>query len=837
MQVLKFGGASISSPEAMVQAAEIICSHKRPTVVVVSAIGGVTDSLVAAANAASQGDISKSEAATFDFRRRYLGAIDTLISDHKYAESLRLQVEESASEFKSICQSIYVLKEVTPRILDVAVARGERMAAKLIAAILEEKGVKVAYRDATEIISVVKRQGTFVPNFGACAMRANQLLSAKDSIYVVPGFIAEGPNKQLVTLGRGGSDYSASIIAGALGASSVTLYKDVAGLLTADPRYVEDARIIERLHYREAAELAYYGAKILHPRTIIPLVDKSIPLIIKKSSSPDEPGTTISNEDSQREFPVKALTAMTNQAIIAVEGKGMVGLPGIAAKTFFAMANAGISVSVISQASSEASICFVVSEEQSQLAVETLQEDFRFELEQGQLDNIRCDRGIAVVAIVGLGMKGLPGIAARALGAMGRSKINVEAIAQGSSELNISMAIKESQVKKALIALHNEFRLEKLKPLYSRSENYSDIVVFGLGKIGRSLIEQINSQDQYFKNQMGIGLRTVSLIDSREVQVEPQGFGVDQLTKLKQSKAESGRMSQLPALERGQVSKEITDKVLALTLDRGIFVDLTAEESDDLVLSALKEGFNVVLANKKPLSVPSDRFHQLFEQAKSRGLMLRYEATVGAGLPVLDTLAKLKSAGDEVISISGCLSGTLGYLMSELEKGVSYSSAVKSAFDSGYTEPHPREDLSGMDVARKALILARSLGREINIEELEVEKLYRDSSDSDDPATFVANLVEMDEEIEAMVAKARSEGKVLRYVANIAGEGVEVGVKAVSIDSPLGRLQGTDNQIVITTKRYSENPLVVTGPGAGVEVTAAGVLNDIIAITTAQKRH
>ncbi len=836
IQVFKFGGTSLGTPENIKLALDIVKKRQSKLIVVVSAMGGITDRLLDSANTAATGDLQTARATCSEFKRRHEEAIDELVKSPMRSAFLKKLADDFTTEFDAICKSLSILKEHTPRILDVSVARGERMMAQLFSAALEECDVKSAFIDATELIYLERKLGTISPDWekssAFCKSKIPPLFEDHD-VVLVPGFIGTGPDQEIMTLGRSGTDYSATILANCIDADQVVFFKEVDGMLTTDPRFVENARVIPELHYREATELAYYGANVLHPRTIIPLLDKKIPLIVKNSFSPDFPGTTISAKVSGDSYPVKALTAIPGQALITVEGNGMIGVPGIAGRTFTTMAGGDISVSVISQASSEASICFVVPNDQANEAIDLLHDAFKYEIAHRLIDKIYAKKDLAVVAVVGMGMKGVPGIAARTFSSVSRAEINIVTIAQGSSELNISFAVEESQMQAALKALHREYQLDKMRALPYRKGREATVTIFGFGQIGRTLAKQISTQTSYLKQTYQTDFHCIALADRSGLVVNEEGYNSKQLEELinlkKNGKALVEGVGQKSLAE---ISEDVKKRIFQLPMQKGIFTDLTAEESAPIILEALKNGMHVALANKKPLAIPQADFDELFATARENGVMLRYEATVGAGLPVLDTLEKLASAGDEVDVILGCLSGTLGYLMTELEDGVSYSESVAKAYKLGYTEPDPREDLSGMDVARKALILSRTLGRRINIEDIKLEPLFPSDLSDDDPHKFIENLKKLDEEFNEKIKRASSENRVLRYVARIERQGVSVGIEAVERSSPLGRLRGTDNQVTIKTRRYDANPLIVTGPGAGAEVTAAGVLNDIVAIAT-----
>ena len=839
-EVYKFGGVAVGNADAIRTAAIHIAKVAPRVAVVVSAMTGITDLLHEVAQAALKGDRPTYEEAAGLFESRHLDVVAGLIRTKRDAEPLRQLIAASARELLSMADSIAVLRELTPRASDALVARGERVLASIFTAFLQQEGLAAACVDATEIVITERRLGSVWPNLQKCERAAKKIIEpllAGGQIVVMPGYLGRGVDGEVVTLGRGGTDFSAAILARCIGARAVTLFKEVDGLMTADPRSVPAARLLPELHYREAAELAFYGAKVLHPRTMIPLVDRKIPLFVRSTFHAHLPGTRIAEDVKPGHYPVKALTAIHKQALIAIEGSGMIGVPGVAGRAFGALALAGHSVSMISQASSEASICFVLPETEADHAVAALEETFATERKMKLVDRIQAEKKIALVAVVGLGMRGRPGIAARTFSALSAEKVNILAIAQGSSELNITVAIAEADVNRALTALHSEYQLDKIRPLADTSGRESKLTLLGFGQIGRALARQLVSQEKHLRQESGIDIKVVAVADRSGIKIDEKGLTSGALQRMAKQKATGAPLFDRDSpLTVEQLQKMMREELWLLPSHRPIVVDLTSEETAPLLQEAVEQGFHVVLANKKPLAVPQIEFDRLMQTARDRGLSIRYEATAGAGLPVLDTLAKLKEAGDRVETILGCFSGTLGFIMTALEDGVSFSEAVKQACKNGYTEPDPRDDLSGTDVARKALILARTLGQRVELAEIDLEPLYGPEVDDADPATFIANLARLDTAFAERTAAARRSGRVLRYVAKIDRK-IRVGIEAVPENSPMGRLRGTDNQVAIYSKRYKTNPLVVTGPGAGAEVTAAGVLNDIVAITMEERRR
>lgn len=839
IDVFKFGGVAVGSAEAIRTAVAHVKRSAPRVAAIVSAANGVTDLLLESGQDALRGDRAAFISAAKRFETRHEELIRDLVANRARAERLRQIIADSAQELRSMCESISVLRELTTRAQDALVARGERVLAQIFVEVLAEHGVKAEYVDAPDVIVTERRLGSLWPNLTKCERNAKKLVIPiidAGRVVIMPGYLGSGPAGEVVTLGRGGSDFSAAILARSITARAVTLFKEVDGLMTADPKSVPSARLLAELHYREAAELAFYGAKVLHPRTMIPLVDRKIPLFVRNTFR-DGSATRIADDVKPGAYPVKALTAIHRQSLISIEGSGMIGVPGVAGRAFSALSAAGHSVSMISQASSEASICFVIPENEAQHAVKALEEAFLLERKAKLIDRIRAEKAIALIAVVGLGMRGRPGIAARTFSALSGARVNVVAIAQGSSELNITVAVAEEDATRALQALHSEYQLDKLHPLADATGRESKLTLLGFGQIGRELASQLTAQEKHLRQELGLDIAIVGVADRSGIKVEEHGFSAAALQRLAKQKASGARLFDRDSvLSIAELQKAMEKELWLLPSHRPILVDLTSEETAPLIQKALENGFHIVLANKKPLAVSQLAFDELIATARERGLALRYEATAGAGLPVLDTLAKLNESGDRVETILGAFSGTLGFIMSALEEGKRFSDAVAEAWKLGYTEPDPRDDLSGTDVARKALILARTLGRRLELSDIALESLFTKEVDDANPARFVANLEKLDDVFAEKVARAKRDGKVLRYVAKIAPRSIRVGVEAVEQASPIGRLKGTANTIVIHSKRYRDNPLVVTGPGAGAAVTAAGVLNDIVAITMHERR-
>ena len=825
LEIWKFGGASLADAAAITKAVSIICGHDGRLVIVASALGGITDLLLEGAAAATSGRHADASRAAAEFLRRNRDVARALLPPGPARRRLMATIDASAREYKELCIAIAVLGHLAPRASDLLVSRGERMAASILAAALSNARRRAAYADATEIIATDGSHGGAAPLLAQTSRQARRRLVPMleaGTIAVVPGFIGRAADGSVTTLGRGGSDLTATLLGRALAAKRVVCWKDVPGILTADPRLVADARLIPQLHHREAAEVAHYGAKVLHPRALIPIAGTRITLHVRSFVNPDQPGTEVSARRSLSQYPVKALAIVRGQAIVTVAGKGMVGVHGIAARTFVAVDAEQLSVSTIFQASSESSIGFTLPEGEADRAVASLRTAFRDELAHGLIDNITARRGMAVVAVVGDGMAGAPGIAARVFSALAAASVNVIAIAQGSSERNISFVVSAEQATDAARRVHAAFQLSKIGGGGAPAAPRTDVVLLGFGRVGRALADQISAAN----GQSSV--RVVGLLDRSGYIFEPRGLSRRRLTDLTREKDAGALLTALGG--KPAAAAEALSVMARHATSRPVVVDVTSENTGDLLCTALNSGFSVVLANKKPLAGTWKSYEELLTASTRGGRQLKYEATVGAGLPIIDTYQKLVETGDRVTMIEGCVSGTLMYVVSAVSAGKPFSQAVREAVDKGYAEPDPRDDLSGADAARKALILARLMGYRgagPTPDDLVPKSLRKLPLDA-----FMARLSEVDDEWRTRVAREAARNRVLRYVVSASPRGVSARLTAVDASSPIGALQGTRNLISFTTKRYSKEPLVVSGPGAGAEVTAAGILNDIYSLAT-----
>jgi aspartokinase/homoserine dehydrogenase 1 len=824
LEVWKFGGASLASSDEIRKAAALIAKHDGPIVIVASALAGVTDLLLGGAVHAVQGRPADASRAAATFLKKHREVVRAVLPGGEARRRLLGVIDAAAREYRDLCGAVGLLGHLAPRASDLLVARGERMSARILTAALVRAGRRAVFIDAVDIVDTDGHHGGAAPNLGVTTKTARRLLRptlAQGAIAVVPGFIGRAPDASVTTLGRGGSDLTATLLGRALGAKRVVLWKDVPGILTADPRLVTDARLIPQLHHREAGEVAHYGAKVLHPRALIPIAGTRVELHVRSFIKPDVPGTEVSARRSLRTYPVKALAIVHGQAIVTVAGKGMVGVHGIAARTFGAVETERLSVSTIFQASSESSIGFTLPESEADRAVRSIRQAFSGEIASGLIDNVTARPGMAVLAVVGDGMAGTPGVAARVFTALAAARINVVAIAQGSSERNISFAVNGSDAAEAARAVHTAFQLSKIgggRPLPALR---TDVVLLGFGRVGRELADQLaapaNGQP---------GVRVVGLLDRSGYIFEPRGLSRRRLLDLARKKDSGALLSSLGG--NAATAAEALTTMAGHAVSRPIVVDVTSDETGDLLRAAIGQGFSVVLANKKPLAGTFASYASLVEAPQNGGPRVKYEATVGAGLPIIDTYHKLVETGDRVLRVEGCVSGTLMYIMSAVSEGQRFSEAVRRAVEKGYAEPDAREDLSGMDAARKGLILARLLGyhgpaptphdlvpRGLNTVSLEA---------------FFERLPDFDAEWAERVARERRAGKVLRYVVTATPRSVSARLVAVPASSPMGALEGTRNLVQFTTRRYHREPLVISGPGAGAAVTAAGLLNDIYSL-------
>lgn len=836
MRVFKFGGTSVGSAERMLDVASLVQREldDGPVVVVASAMSGVTNLLVEAARVVAEGDRDRASDIVAELDGKHNEALATLLkagsetAGFEGGDVLAALRDLMGDLWEMLAATVHI-GELTARVRDRVLSTGEKMSVRLLVLALRAIGIDAVAMDADGFIETDGNFGEANPLSGIADRTIQAALKpelAAGRVPVVTGFCGRAPDGATTTLGRGGSDLTATVIAGALDAREVTLWSDVDGVYSADPRIVPEARVIPQLNFREAAEMSYYGAKVLHQRTMIPVAGKGIPVRSRNTMRPDMPGTLIDGRFTPGSHPVKACTAVRDHALLSVEGKGMAGVPGVAARVFGALAAREISVTMISQSSSEASICFAVPASHALSAEAALKRTFRADISRGAVEEIVVRRNVGLVAAVGLGMARTPGVAARLFTALGSRGINIYAIAQGSSELNVSLAIQDADVPDALRAMHAEFGLDRLDTGVD-PERHFDILLIGAGKVGRALLELVPARRAHIRARFGLDARVVGVADRSGYVLDPTGLSDEKLSALCEGKA-AGKSLASQGGTAAQSPRELVEAALNYRLARPVVVDVTdASENGALFRRAFELGADVVTANKGPLAAD---YAGLQEAADAAHQVLKAEATVGAGLPVVDTLEVLLATGDELEQAEGCLSGTLGFLMTRLEEGAAFSAAVAEAMELGYTEPDPAIDLSGEDVARKATILGRMSGLTDAVTRVQLEGLVGPELVGLPTEELRGHLEALDAKVAQKVAAAKAAGRKLRFVARVRRDEIVVGPAEVDADSALGMLRGTDNMVVFRSERYDTRPLVVSGPGAGIGVTAMGVLGDILRV-------
>ncbi|MEO1582836.1 MAG: bifunctional aspartate kinase/homoserine dehydrogenase I [Pseudomonadota bacterium] len=807
----KFGGTSLADYECFQRVAALVNQQAAlaPSCVVVSAMGGMTDLLLQLIDRAESG---AAHAEPLDLlERRYLETCACLLDPQQRGTIIDLWQSDRRS-IEDLSSAIGLLGSAPQRTRDVVAGFGELWSARLLSAVLESDGLSVRFIDARDVITV--RQTRLGPSVLWARSRANleACLQAESShVLVVTGFIASDESGLQTTLGRNGSDHSAAIMAALLKAESITIWTDVPGVMSGDPRKVPDAQVISQMSYSEAMELAYFGAKVIHPQTMGPAVEQAIPIYIRSTFEPESGGTAVTSTSGQKD-PIKGITSIGSMAVVNVEGSGMIGVPGTAHRIFEALRAAEISVALISQASSEHSICFVVPDELAARAQAVIKATFAPEIAEGQIQTVAVTHDCSVVAVVGDSMSGTPGVAGRFLSALGSAGINVIAIAQGSSERNISVVVPGADATRAVRAVHSGFYL---------STKTLSIGVIGVGTVGRALLEQLREQGSALRERFNLDLRIRALARSQRMLL---GDGRLDLEGWQEAMQSEGVATDLGAL---------TEHVAPDHLPHAVIVDCTADESVvDHYADWAQRGIHIVTPNKRAFSGNTSRLGALRERACVSGSHLLYETTVGAALPVLGTLKDLRDTGDRVQEVQGIFSGTLAYLFNQFDGSVPFSEIVRKARNAGFTEPDPRDDLSGMDVARKMVIVARELGYELELSEVSVESLVPAGMETLTVDEFLEALSCADEAMNQRVQSAISEQSCLRYIATLDEHGsISVALRTVPVSDTFARLALTDNMIRIRSNRYFNNPLVIQGPGAGPEVTAAGIFADLLRLT------
>lgn len=814
MKVLKFGGSSVRNAENITKVVDILedkLKRGEKLTVVCSALGGITDLLIKMSELAANG---KDEYIAYyhQFKDRHESTAKTLLGDEGYmqiAESL----DQNYSVLKDLLKGIFLVREVSPRTMDYVLSFGERNSNFIIAQTLQKRNIEAAYLDARNIIVTNKDFGAAKVDFEATNQKIVEHYAGVKAIQIVTGFIASDVGGLTTTLGRGGSDYTAAILAGALNATDLEIWTDVDGVLTSDPRKVRKAFTVDRLSYAEAMEMSHFGAKVIYPPTIQPAMSRSIPIYIKNTFNPTHPGTKIhSVADENFRSPIKGISALSDIALMNLEGSGMMGTPGISGRLFSTLAAAEINVILITQASSEHSISFAIADKDAKKAKVVLEKEFQKEIDLENIAPIVIDDNQVIIAVIGEKMKSVPGVAGNLFNSLGKNGINISAIAQGSSELNISFVISKEDQSKAMNLIHDSFFLSEQKSI--------NIFSIGVGLIGGTLISQIEDQKDYLKDDLSLEMNIAGLSNSRKMLFNAEGIDTTQWK------------SHIEASELNADIKEFVERMISMNLPNTIFIDNTASgEVPKFYKEILEASISIVTPNKIATSSSYAHYLDLKQTAKRNNVQFLYETNVGAGLPVISTLQGLINSGDRIERIDAVVSGSLSYIFNNFDGSKPFSELVLEAKELGYTEPDPRDDLSGSDVRRKIIILTREAGIAIEPEDVELEPILPSSCmEAKDVDAFFDALKNENDYFNSMIKKVKEEGKVLRFIASTYNGKAKISLQAVGPENPFYSLQMSDNMIVFTTKRYNNRPLIVRGPGAGAEVTAGGVFSDIIAI-------
>lgn len=800
-RILKFGGSSVGSPERIRSVIEIIRNAEDPIGVVVSAFGGVTDQLIRLGRSASLGNTDQE--LLKEVQERHKVSAKLLIREVHLSEALQ-GLDQTFLELKGILEGVSLIRELSAKTLDLIMSFGERLSAFIIS-----KSIPGArFVDARELIKTDQKFGMARVDFEK-SNRSIQNAFQSPALSVITGFIGSSKENETTTLGRGGSDYTAAIIGAALDVKVIEIWTDVDGVMTADPRKEPYAFSIPEMSYKEAMEMSYFGAKVIHPPTIVPALEKGIPLCIKNTFNPKAPGTLISSTSAENKPIISGISSIDNAALLCLQGSGMVGVCGIAKRLFGALAEKGINIILISQGSSEHSISVAVAPSFVDLALEAIENEFALEMRAHIIDEVAVEKNLSVIAVVGENMCRTPGIAGKLFDALGKNGINVIAITQGSSELNISIVIKREDEIKAIRVIHEAFFLSPRKTLH--------VFLVGLGLIGGTLLKQVHAQAKRLIEEYALDIRFAGLANSRTMNFNPQGFPLENW----QECLAQGKKMDIDAF---------IEQMQGLNLINTVFVDCTSSQSiADAYEKILNSSISIVTPNKKANSGSYKSYKVLKEIAAKKGVHFRYGSNVGAGLPIISTINELVRSGDKVLKIEAILSGTLSYLFNAFTEGKAFSDVVLEAQKKGYTEPDPREDLIGMDVQRKLLILARESNYALEMEDIDVRKfLPEECFEAPSVEDFYRCLKSYDGQMESLRKKAEEEGKRLRFIGRLEnGKGI-ISLEAVDIEHPFYHLAGNDNIIAITSEFYRDHPLVIKGQGAGAKVTAGKVFADLI---------
>ena len=813
MKILKFGGTSVANANnirLVLSIVEKTAASSTKLVVVVSAFSGVTDLLLLAASKAASKDVTFNDVVS-QIENKHKEAIEELIITSQQ-KSLLEATNKDINHLKTLLDGCFLLGELSNRTSDTIMGFGDLLSSQIIAKALEQKVHNSGYKDSREIIKTNNHFGKAVVNFELSSQLIKDYFNSNVfRVTLVPGFIASSTDGYSTTLGRGGSDYTAAILAGALNAELLEIWTDVSGMFTANPKIVKQAHPIETISYQEAMELSHFGAKVLYPPTIQPILKLNIPIVIKNTFEPEAAGTYISSERNKNENPIKGISHIDNIALLTLEGPGMIGVSGSSKRLFEVLSNENINVIFITQASSEHSICIGILNEDADNAQIAIDKAFELEITQNKIDPSIVEENLCIIALVGENMKSYQGLSGKMFSTLGKNNVNIRAIAQGASERNISAVINKRDVKKALNTLHECFFEDNAKQL--------NLFVMGVGNVGEKFIEQIHQQKKYLKENLKINLRVIALSNSRKMLFDDEGIA------LKDWKT---------SLENGEVANKETfiSNVIALNLRNSIFVDVTANESvSQTYAHYLKQNIAVVTCNKIACSSAYENYSNLKQLSRKFNAPFLFETNVGAGLPIIDTLKHLIASGDKVHKIQAVLSGSLNFIFNNFDEKNSFHDVVKEAGVQGFTEPDPKIDLSGVDVARKILILIRESGYKMEIEDIANESfLPVECLETKNNETFFASLIKNAAHFENIYKEALAKDCRLKYVAKFEDGKASVGLQFIPKESPFYNLEGKDNIVQFYTDRYVDQPLLIKGAGAGAAVTASGIFADVIRI-------
>ena len=816
MKILKFGGSSVAHPDRIRKVSQIVEAYQQEGTtfgIIVSALGGVTDLLVEMSYLAARGDQAY-KSYLKEVATRHFAIAKSLLSKQRESDVMEA-LKNAQEELGDLLHGIYLVKELTPRTLDYILSFGERLSAFLMSRVLSHYGFPAEMLDARQVVLTDDNFGNAKVNIGETYKNIYQYFQDHlEKIQVITGFIGATAKGETTTLGRGGSDYSASLFGCALNVEVIEIWTDVAGVMTADPNKVNKALPVPNLTFQEALEMSHFGAKVIYPATIIPAMEKNIPIRIKSTFEPKREGTLISNSyEPDRMHPVKGISSIGEVSLLLVQGAALVGaVAGNMSRLFKAMAQHRINIILITQGSSEHSVCFAVKPEHAERAKKAIEEEFELELQARYIEPVNIETGASVLAVIGEDMKSHPGISARLFTALGKNGINVIVTSQGSSERNISVAIYKKDEVKALNAVHENFFL---------SDTYSlNLFIVGVGQVGGTLLRQIREHSAFLRKAQHVEINIVALANSKKMLFSSEGIELENW------------YDQLVESEEQMDIQRFIQRMIDLNLRNSIFIDNTAD-------ARVAEQYEWIIDNSISISTPNkmapsgnyQAYQDLKQLAYDRGVKFMYETNVGAGLPVITTITDLVNSGDIIHKIEGVLSGSLSYIFNTFGPENTFSAVVEEAREKGFTEPDPREDLSGADVARKLTILARESGLALEQENIQLENILPQAClDAPTVEEFFQALKENDSVFEERRLKAEQAGKVLRFIAELNGNQASIALREVDMDNPFYTLSGSDNMIVFTTSRYKDRPLVIKGPGAGAEVTAAGVFAEIIRI-------